>query len=48
VERGRLVVELPRRRYSLKELLAQCNPGARRGKLKRGWLESRPVGLELI
>jgi len=49
VERGRLVVEPQRRRhYSLNELLAQCNPRARRGKREREWLDSPPVGRELI
>jgi antitoxin ChpS len=49
VERGRLVVEPQRRRrYSLKELLAQCNPKARRSKQEREWLDSRPMGGELI
>ncbi|HEY6346673.1 MAG TPA: antitoxin [Bryobacteraceae bacterium] len=49
VESGRLVVE-PRQRphYTLDELLAQCNPKARRGKQEREWLEGRPVGSELI
>ncbi len=49
VERGRLVVEpQKRRRYSLNQLLAQCNPKARRGKGEREWLDSKPVGGELI
>jgi antitoxin ChpS len=53
VERGRLVVQpRTRRRYSLDELLAQCNPKARRSKRasKREleWLNSKPVGGELI
>jgi antitoxin ChpS len=49
VESGRLVVEpRPRRRYTLNELLAQCNPKARRTKVEREWLESKPVGGELI
>lgn len=49
VERGRLVVEPQRRRrYTLKELVAQCDPKARRGKREREWLDSRPVGGELI
>jgi antitoxin ChpS len=49
VESGRLVVE-PRQQphYTLDELLAQCNPKARRGKQEREWLEGRPVGSELI
>jgi len=48
VESGRLVVEpRQRRRYTLNELLAQCNPKAPRGKAEREWLESKPVGGEL-
>jgi antitoxin ChpS len=49
VESGRLVVEpQQRRRYTLDELLAQCNPRARRTKQEREWLESKPVGGELV
>jgi antitoxin ChpS len=49
VESGRLVVEpQPRRRYTLKQLLAQCDPKARRGKAEKEWLEGKAVGGELI
>ena len=49
IERGRLVVEPPRRpRYTLDELLAQCDPKARRTKEDREWLDNQPVGRELI
>ena len=53
VEKGRLVVEpRPRPRYTLDELLAQCDPKARRSKLsskqEREWLDSKPVGGEMI
>jgi antitoxin ChpS len=57
VKSGRLVVEpRPRRRYTLDELLAQCNSKVRRSKIgskrsskrEREWLDSRPVGGELI
>jgi antitoxin ChpS len=49
VESGRLVVEpRRRRRYTLDELLAQCNPSARRSKQEQEWLDSQPVGGELI
>ncbi|HEY9140147.1 MAG TPA: antitoxin [Bryobacteraceae bacterium] len=49
VERGRIVVEPQRRRrYSLNELLAQCNPKARRSTADREWLDSKPVGGELL
>ena len=49
VESGRLVVEpRQRRRYTLDELLAQCNPKARRTKQEQEWLDSKPVGGELL
>jgi antitoxin ChpS len=49
VESGRLVVEpQQRRRYTLDELLAQCDPKAPRAKKEQEWLESKPVGGELI
>ena len=49
VESGRLVVEPQRRpRYTLDELLAQCNPKAARTKEEREWLASKPVGAELL
>jgi antitoxin ChpS len=57
VESGRLVVEPRQRpRYTLNDLLAQCDPKARRSKQssKRGskqeqrWLNSKPVGAELV
>ncbi|HEY6291037.1 MAG TPA: antitoxin [Terriglobia bacterium] len=49
VQSGRLVVEPQQRpRYTLDELLAQCNPQARRSKEERQWLDEKPVGGELI
>ena len=57
VESGRLIVEArPRPRYTLTELLAQCNPKARGSKQspkqgskrEREWLDSKPVGREII
>jgi antitoxin ChpS len=49
IQSGRLVVEpRPRRRYSLDELLAQCDSKARFSKQEREWLGSKPVGRELI
>jgi antitoxin ChpS len=49
VESGRLIVEpRQRRRYALDELLAQCNPKAPRSKEEREWLDSKPVGGELL
>jgi antitoxin ChpS len=49
VERGRLVVEPQTRpRYTLEELLAQCNPKVRRTREDREWLAGKPAGGELI
>lgn len=49
IESGRLVVEpRPRRRYSLNELLAQCNPKARLSKRDREGLGSGPAGREIL
>lgn len=49
IERGRLVVDpQPRPRYTLNELLAQCDPKARRTKEEREWLDAQSVGRELI
>jgi antitoxin ChpS len=49
VQSGRLVVEVrPRPRYTLDELLAQCNPKARRRDEDREWLDDKPAGGELI
>ena len=49
IRAGRLVVDpKKRRRYSLDELLAQCNPLARRSREDRDWQTSPPVGRELI
>jgi antitoxin ChpS len=49
VESGRLVVEPPqRRRYTLDELLAQCDPKARRSREEREWLANKAAGRELI
>jgi antitoxin ChpS len=49
IHSGRLVVEpRPRPRYTLDELLAQCNPKAPRSKKNRAWLDDKPAGRELI
>ncbi len=49
VRSGRLVIEpKPRPRYSLDELLAQCDSKAPRGKEEREWLDDKPAGGELI
>jgi antitoxin ChpS len=49
VDGGRLIVEpLPRPRYTLDELLAQCDPAAELTQEDREWLEAKPVGSELL
>lgn len=49
VHSGRLVVEPQQRpRYTLDELLAQCDPRAPRSKEEREWLDAGHVGGELL
>jgi antitoxin ChpS len=49
VDHGRLVVEpTPRPHYSLEELLAQCDASAEISAEDRTWLDSKPVGNELL
>jgi len=49
VRSGRLIVEPQQRpRYTLDELLAQCNRKAARARKDRQWLDDKPVGRELI
>jgi antitoxin ChpS len=49
VEKGRLVIEPQQKpRYSLEELLAKCDPKARRSKEDREWLDSKPAGNEML
>jgi antitoxin ChpS len=48
VDNGNLVVKpTTRPRYTLDELLAQCDAAAEIPAEDRGWLGSRPVGSEL-
>lgn len=49
VDGERLIVETPKKpRYTLDELLAQCDPKSPRTKEDREWLDSAPVGRELL
>ena len=49
VANGRLVIEpMTRPRYTLDELLAQCDAAAPINAEDRDWLESQPVGNELL
>lgn len=48
-EQGRLIVNpQPRPKYTLAELLAQCQPKARRQKQDRSWSAGGPVGREIL
>jgi len=49
VDGGRLIVEpQPRQRYTIEELLAQCDDTAEPAQEDRKWLDARPVGKELL
>jgi antitoxin ChpS len=49
VDGGRLVVEpQQRQRYSLDELLAQCDASAELTVEDRAWVDAKPVGSELL
>jgi antitoxin ChpS len=49
VEDGRLIVEPQARpRYTLDELLAQCDPSVEPTQEDREWLNAEPVGDELL
>jgi antitoxin ChpS len=49
IESGRLVVEPQQRpRYTLEELLVQCNAKAPRSKEDREWLSGMPTGSEIL
>ncbi len=48
VENGRLVIEPKARpRYSLDELLAQCDENETPSSEDRAWIDAKPVGKEL-
>jgi len=49
VDNGRLVIEPQGRpRYTLDELLAQCDPTADLTPEDREWMDAKPVGGELL
>jgi len=49
VDGERLIVERPRKlRYTLDELLAQCDPNAPLSDEDRAWVNSAPAGRELL
>lgn len=48
IDDGRLVVEPQRRRYTLQELLAQCDPKVKISADDQQWLDAKPVGGELL
>jgi len=43
-----IVQPQPRCRYTLDELLAQCDPAAEPTQENREWLDVRPAGKELL
>jgi antitoxin ChpS len=47
-EAGRIIMTPARRRYTLEELLAQCDPQAPVSEEDRAWLDAPKVGGELL
>jgi antitoxin ChpS len=49
VDNGRIVVEPQSRpRYSLEELIAECDASAKHSAEEREWLNSHPAGSEIL
>lgn len=49
IESDRLVVKaVPQKKYSLQELLAQCDPSAPMSEEDAHWVDSQTIGKELI
>jgi antitoxin ChpS len=49
IDNGRLVIEPQKRpRYSLEELLAQCDPHAEMSEEDREWIDAPAVGKEIL
>jgi antitoxin ChpS len=49
IDGSRLIIEAyPRPRYTLEELLAQCDTSAEVSAEDREWLDAKPVGGELL
>lgn len=48
IEDGRLAIAPARKRYTLDELLAACDPDAALSDADRMWLDDAPIGKEII
>ena len=51
IENGKILIEpnpRPRPRYTLEELVAQCDPDTPLSDEDRAWLDDPPVGREII
>lgn len=48
IDHGRLIVEPAKPRYSLEELLDECDPTADMSAGEREWLDADPIGRELL
>lgn len=48
VEQGKLIIEPNRPRYTLEDLLAQCDHSAEPDAFEREWLDSEAKGDELL
>ncbi len=48
IDGGRLIIELPRQRLRLEDLLAQCNPDAPISEEDAAWAREGSAGGELV
>ena len=48
VTQGKILIEPPQARYTLEELLAQCDPAAPISAADQAWLNDGQVGEELL
>lgn len=49
VSRGKLVIEpTSKKKYTLEELLAECDSSAKASAEEKAWLRNKPVGKELL
>lgn len=48
IDHGRIMIEPPNSRYTLEELLTQCDPKEPISEEDQAWLNDGPVGEELL
>lgn len=48
VDHGKILIAPPNSRYTLDELLAQCDPNVAASEEDQAWLNDGPIGKELL